>query len=52
MDITTEFANDGIRQADKIIDELNAFMTALEDAGILTGWRKFMESDNVKESQQ
>ena len=24
------------------MDELDAFMTALEDAGILIGWKKFM----------
>lgn len=42
MSVTTDFAVDGIRQADKIIDELDAFMTKLESIGIITGWEKFM----------
>lgn len=42
-DIITDFANDSIRQADRIIDELDEFMKKLEDAGILSGWSQFME---------
>ena len=42
VDITTDFANECIRQADRIIDELDEFMKKLEDAGILSGWTKFM----------
>lgn len=30
-------------------DELDEFMTALENAGILTGWSKFMGRDKPKD---
>lgn len=43
MSVTTDFAVDGIHQADKMIDELDAIMTKLESIGIITGWEKFME---------
>lgn len=41
-DITTDFANEGIQQADRIIDELDELMKKLEDAGILSGWSQFI----------
>lgn len=46
-DITTDFANDSIRQADRIIDELDEFMKKLEDAGILSGWSQFMDGEDA-----
>lgn len=46
MSLTTDFAVEGIHQADRMIDELEDFMTKLENAGILSGWTKFMEKDN------
>lgn len=46
-DITTEFANEGIRQADRTIDELDEFMKKLEAAGILSGWTRFMEEEDT-----
>ena len=45
-DITTEFANEGIRQADRMIDELDEFMKKLENAGILSGWSQFMKKED------
>ena len=48
-DITTEFANEGIRQADRMIDELDAFMKKLECAGILSGWSQFMKEEDGKQ---
>ena len=45
-DITTEFANEGIRQADRMIDELDEFMKKLEAAGILSGWSQFMKEED------
>lgn len=48
-DITTEFANEGIRQADKTIDELDEFMKKLEAAGILSGWSQFMKEEDGKQ---
>ena len=30
-------------------DELDEFMTALEDIGVLTGWKEFMHGDNKRE---
>lgn len=45
-DIITDFANEGIRHADRIIDELDEFMKKLEDAGILSGWTQFMEKED------
>lgn len=45
-DITTEFANEGIRQADRMIDGLDEFMKKLEDAGILSGWSQFMKEED------
>ncbi len=30
-------------------DELDQFMTSLENAGILTGWSKFMGNDEPKD---
>ena len=47
-DIITDFANEGIRQADRIIDELDEFMKKLEDAGILSGWSQFMKEEDAK----
>ena len=32
-------------------DELDEFMTALEDIGVLTGWKEFMHGDNEKEKE-
>ena len=46
-DIITDFANEGIRQADRIIDELDEFMEKLEDAGILSGWTQFMKEEDA-----
>lgn len=46
-DITTDFANECIRQADRIIDELDEFMKKLEDAGILSGWTQFMNEKDA-----
>lgn len=46
-DVTTEFANEGIRQADRIIDELDEFMKKLEGAGILSGWSQFMKEEDT-----
>lgn len=46
-DITTEFANEGIRQADRMIDELDEFMKKLENAGILSGWSQFMKEEDT-----
>ena len=46
-DITTDFANEGIRQADRMIDELDEFMKKLEDAGILSGWTQFMYEEDA-----
>lgn len=48
-DITTEFANEGIRQADRMIDELDEFMKKLESAGILSGWSQFMKEEDGKQ---
>lgn len=48
-DIITDFANEGIRQADRIIDELDEFMKKLEDAGILSGWTQFMKEEDTEE---
>lgn len=45
-DITTEFANEGIWQADRMIDELDEFMKKLEAAGILSGWSQFMKEED------
>ena len=45
-DIITDFANEGIRQADRIIDELDECMKKLETAGILTGWTQFMKEED------
>lgn len=45
-DIITDFANEGIRQADRIIDELDEFMEKLEDAGMLSGWTQFMKKED------
>ena len=45
-DIITDFANEGIQQADRIIDELDEFMKKLEDAGILSGWSQFMKEED------
>ena len=47
-DIITDFANEGIRQADRIIDELDEFMKKLEDAEILSGWTQFMKEEDAK----
>ena len=47
IDIITDFANEGIRQAGKIIDELDEFMKTLEDAGILSGWAQFMDEEDA-----
>lgn len=47
-DIITDFANEGIRQADRIIDELDEFMKELENAGILSGWTQFMKKEDAK----
>ncbi len=46
-DIITDFANEGIRQADRIIDELDEFMKKLEDVGILSGWSQFMNEEDT-----
>ena len=32
-------------------DELDEFMTALEDIGVLTGWKEFMHGDDEKEKE-
>lgn len=48
MSATTDFAVDGIHQADKIIDELDVFMKKLESIGIITGWEKFMEQKEAE----
>lgn len=48
-DITTEFANEGIRQADRMIDELDEFMKKLESAGILSGLSQFMKEEDGKQ---
>lgn len=45
-DITTEFATEGIRQADRMIDELDEFMKKLEYAGVLSGWSQFMKEED------
>ena len=48
-DIITDFANEDIQQADRMIDELDEFIKKLEDAGILSGWSQFMnEEDTAK----
>lgn len=46
-DIITDFANEGIRQADRIKDELDEFMKKLEDAGILSGWSQFANEEDT-----
>lgn len=46
-DIITDFANEGIRQADRIIDEFDEFMKELEDAGILSGWSQFVNEEDT-----
>lgn len=49
-DVTTDFAIEGIRQADRMIDELNElneFMKKLEDAGILSGLSQFMKEEDA-----
>ena len=50
-DITTDFANECIRQADRIIDELDEFMKKLEDAGILSGWTQFMKEEDAESGE-
>lgn len=32
-------------------DELDEFMTALEDIGVITGWKEFMHGDDEKEKE-
>lgn len=55
MDITTEFSNEGIKQADQIIekiDQLDQFMTQLENAGIIFGWKKFATKQEGNDEQE
>ena len=35
------------RRRPTVQDELDRFMTALEDLGILTGWRDFKEQEEI-----
>lgn len=51
-DITTDFANECIRQAYRIIDELDEFMKKLEDAGILSGWSQFMKEEGTQHDEK
>ena len=47
-DIITDFANECIRQADRMIDELDEIMKKLEDARILSGSSQFIKEEDAE----
>lgn len=51
VDSKTRYCPDCGRRAATMKDELDEFMTALEDIGVLTGWTEFMHGDDEKEKE-